>query len=43
MLKCQFGFTKVRYRGLAMNKAHVQTLFVLVNLGLSRRRSMTAA
>jgi len=30
--KRQFGFTKVRYRGLKKNAAHVQTLFALSNL-----------
>lgn len=43
VLKCQFGFTKVRYRGLAKNTAQLQTLFALVNLSLARRRAAAAA
>jgi IS5 family transposase len=43
VLKCQFGFTKVRYRGLAKNTAHPQTLFALVNLSLARRHVAAAA
>lgn len=43
VLKCQFGFTKVRYRGLAKNTAQLQTLFALVNLSLARRRVAAAA
>jgi IS5 family transposase len=43
VLKCQFGFTKVRYRGLAKNTAQLQTLFALVNLKMVRRRLAAAA
>ncbi len=43
VLKCQFGFTKVRYRGLAKNTAQLQTLFALVNLSLARRHVVAAA
>lgn len=32
VLKRQFGFTKVRYRGLAKNTAQIVTLFALSNL-----------
>ena len=32
MIKCQFGLTKVRYKGLAKNTAHLITLFALSNL-----------
>jgi len=32
VIKCQFGFTKVRYRGLAKNTARLQMLFALNNL-----------
>lgn len=38
VLKRQFGYTKVRYRGLAKNTAQLQTLFALVNLYLARRQ-----
>ena len=37
-LKCQFGFTKVRYRGLAKNTAQLITLFALSNLWMARKR-----
>jgi IS5 family transposase len=43
VLKCQLGFTKVRYRGLAKNTAQLQTLFALVNLSLASRRAAVAA
>ena len=36
VLKCQFGFTKVRYRGLAKNTAQIVTLFALSNLWMAR-------
>ncbi len=32
VIKCQFGFTKVRYKGLAKNTAQLVTLFALSNL-----------
>jgi IS5 family transposase len=38
VIKCQFGLTKVRFRGLAKNTAHVITLFALSNLWMARRR-----
>ncbi len=42
VVKCQFGFTKVRYRGLAKNAAELQVLFALANLSLARRRLAAA-
>lgn len=42
VLKRQFGFTKVRYRGLAKNTAQLITLFALSNLWMARRRLMGA-
>ena len=42
VLKRQFGFTKVRYRGLAKNTAQVVTLFALSNLWMARRQLMKA-
>lgn len=42
VLKRQFGFTKVRYRGLAKNTAQIQTLFALTNLWMARRHLMGA-
>jgi len=38
VLKRQFGFTKVRYRGLAKNTAQIVTLCALSNLWLVRRK-----
>jgi IS5 family transposase len=43
VLKCQFGFTKVRYRGLAKSTAQLQTMFALFNLSVARRRVATQA
>lgn len=43
VIKRQFGFAKVRYRGIAKNAAQVLTLFALSNLWMSRRRLMPAA
>ena len=36
VMKRQFGFTKVRYRGLFRNEQHLFTQFALVNLYLAR-------
>ena len=38
VIKCQFGFIKVRYKGLAKNTAHLMTLFALSNLWMARRQ-----
>jgi transposase, IS5 family len=38
VLKLQFGFTKVRYRGLAKNANRLFTAFALVNLFVVRKR-----
>jgi IS5 family transposase len=38
VLKCQFGYRKVRYRGIDENGAQVFTLPALANLFLARRR-----
>jgi len=40
VLKRQFGYLKIRYRGLAKNRAQLFTLFALGNLFLMRRRLM---
>ena len=40
VIKRQFGFTKVRYRGLAKNTAQITTLFALSNLWMARRKLM---
>jgi len=37
-LKRQFGYVKVRYRGLAKNTAQIKTLFALSNLWMVRKR-----
>ncbi len=38
VIKQQFGYTKVRYRGLVKNTAQIVTLFELSNLWMVRRR-----
>jgi IS5 family transposase len=43
VIKRQFGFTKVRYRGLKKNAAQVQTLFALSNLWMARRKLLAGA
>ena len=42
VLKRQFGFTKVRYRGRKKNTAQIVTLFTLSNLWMVRRQLMSA-
>ena len=42
VLKRQFGYAKVRYRGLAKNTAQIITLFALSNLWMARRQLMGA-
>ncbi len=37
VVKRQFGYVKVRYRGLAKNGAQVMTLFALANLWMARK------
>ena len=37
VIKCQFGYRKVRYRGLAKNEAQIFSLMALANLYLARR------
>ena len=37
VIKCQFGFTKVRYKGLAKNTAPLVTLLALSNLWMVRK------
>jgi transposase, IS5 family len=43
VLKCQFGFTKVRYRGLAKNANHLFAALALVNIVLAKRRLLRLA
>jgi IS5 family transposase len=43
VIKCQFGFTKVRYKGLLKNTAQLVTLFALSNLWMARRRIIQGA
>jgi len=38
VIKCQFGYRKVRYRGLAKNEAQLLTLTALANIFLARKR-----
>jgi len=40
VIKRQFGLTKVRFKGLAKNTAHVVTLFALSNLWMARKKLM---
>ncbi len=40
VIKRQFGYTKVRYRGLAKNTAQIVTLFALGNLWMARHKLM---
>ena len=42
VIKRQFGFIKVRYRGIIKNTAQLQTLFALSNLWMVRRRLQAA-
>jgi IS5 family transposase len=42
VIKCQFGFTKVRYKGLAKNTAQLMTLFALSNVWMARRHLLGA-
>lgn len=41
VLKCQFGYTRVRYRGLAKNTSQLQGLCALINLYLARHDLMS--
>jgi IS5 family transposase len=43
ILKCQFGYRKVRYWGLAKNKAQLVTLFMLGNLYQARHQLLNPA
>lgn len=43
VIKRQFGFVKVRYRGLKKNTAQVVTLFALSNLWMARGKLMAEA
>lgn len=38
VIKRQFGYVKVKYRGLAKNTANLMTLFALSNLWMVRKR-----
>jgi hypothetical protein len=38
VIKCQFGWAKVRFKGLAKHTAHLFTLFALSNLWMARKR-----
>ena len=42
VIKRQFGFVKVRYRGLKKNTAQIVTLFALSNLWMVRSKLMGA-
>lgn len=38
VVKCQFCFVRVCYRGLTKNTGQIATLFALANLWLARKR-----
>jgi len=38
IIKCQFGYRKVRYKGLAKNRAQVMSLMAMANVYLLRRQ-----
>ena len=40
MIKRQFGYMKVRFKGLMKNTAQMLTLFALANLYLARKHWM---
>jgi len=42
VVKRQFGYAKVRYRGLAKNTAQLTMLFALSNLWMARRQLLGA-
>jgi IS5 family transposase len=42
VIKRQFGFTKVRYRGMAKNTAQLKMLSTLSNLWMARHHLMNA-
>ncbi|MCL2877035.1 MAG: transposase, partial [Betaproteobacteria bacterium] len=41
VMKCQFGYRKVRYKGIAKNAAQVFSLIGLANLYLARRKLLS--
>ncbi|EKQ6351673.1 IS5/IS1182 family transposase, partial [Pseudomonas sp. MPR-R5A] len=43
VIKRQFGYVKVRFRGLAKNTAQLMTLFALSNLWMARRHLLANA
>ncbi|WP_146749416.1 transposase, partial [Paracidovorax anthurii] len=43
VLKQQFGYVKVRYRGLKKNTAQIVTLFALSNLWMVRHKLLAMA
>ena len=43
VIKRQFGYQKVRFKGLAKNTAQIRTLFALSNLWMMRRRLLAPA
>ena len=42
VVKQQFGYTRVRYRGLVKNTAQRMTLFALSNMWMVRRQLLTS-
>jgi len=42
VLKCRFGFTRVRYRGLEKNANQLFAVLALVNMVMAKRRLLQA-
>ena len=42
VVKCRFGYRKVRYRGIEKNGAQLFALFALANIFLARSRLASA-
>ena len=42
VIKQQFGYAKVRYRGLAKNTARLTMIFALSNLWMARRQLLSS-
>jgi len=43
VIKCQYGYRKTRYRGLAKNTHQLQVMFALSNLWMVRKRILQSA
>jgi len=43
VIKCQWGYRKVRYRGLAKNTSQLWSLFGLANVYMARKKLLALA